>query len=150
MEAQAEANASFYIDQVTRKISESLELTRDVAFNAIADGTLREAMQNTSSFLNSAGRDALQSSVGSTVAFQSIWGDRFLNGVYLFRDDGQSTSYTPYGSYVQEQRRMQRLYEETLDQSSARTFFCPENGAENKTYFIWTIKTSIRWITLAS
>jgi sensor histidine kinase YesM len=140
MALQAENTAGFYISQLTGTVSESIQLTRDVAFNALADGALREYMQTPARSMAAGAQNALQSSVGSTVAFQSVWSDHFLSSVYLFRDDGPFTFYSPRGSYVQEQRRMQHVYEEAGDFSSARTFYRPPDGEAGKAYFVLDYK----------
>lgn len=142
MELQAEANADFYIDQTEKSVSEFMELARDVAFNIIADDTLQESMQNPSVSLTQSGRSALLSSVGSAISFLPDGSGRVLNAVYLFRDDGQFVSYSSHGSYVQEQRRIQQIYQETIQLTSAQTLYCPESGDKDKTYFILDYKNT--------
>ncbi|WP_455582795.1 sensor histidine kinase [Dysosmobacter sp.] len=140
MEAQAKANADFYIDQTAASVKGSMELARDLAFSAIADASLRESMQKTNQYLVSSGRGALERVVGSVAAYQSSWNRHALETVYLFRRDGQFVFYSPKGSYVQQQRRMQRIWQETEALTSARTLFRVAGAAEGKAYFLLDYK----------
>ena len=91
MEDQAEANADFYIGQVADSVETSLELARDVAFNAMADGALRKLMLDTDSYLVAVGQSNLARVVGGVAAYQSTWNQGALKSVYLFRLDGEFT-----------------------------------------------------------
>lgn len=139
METQAEANADFYVDQVADSVAASLELARDVAFNAIADSGLRRVMADTDAYLGAGGQGTLAQVVGGVAAYQSAWNRRVLKSVYLFRRDGEYTFYSPTGSYVQEQRRMQQIWENE-DASSARTLFRVDGAPEGTLYFLLDYK----------
>lgn len=139
MEDQAEANADFYIGQVADSVGTSLELARDVAFNAMADGALRKLMLDTDSYLGSVGQSNLARVVGGVAAYQSTWNQGALKSVYLFRLDGDFTFYSPTGSFVQEQRRMQQVWVSSKE-SSARTLFKVEGTPENNVYFLLDYK----------
>lgn len=140
MEAQAQANVGFYIGQTGASVKTSMELARDLALSAIGDSALQETMQHTETYLSAAGRGALERVVGGVTAYQSAWNRNALSGIYLFRDDGQYTFYSPRGAYVQEQRRMERIYAQSRDLTSARTLFQISGAPEGRVYYLLDYK----------
>ena len=136
MEQQAKGNADFYISQVSASVNNSMELARDVAYNAMMDSSLRTSMEDTETYLSVQGRDELLRIVGGVAAYQSAWRRGAVNSVYLFRQDGQFALYSPRGSYAQEQRRMQMVYEAAGELSSAETLFSIAGAPENAVYFL--------------
>ena len=140
MEQQAQGNADFYISQVTASVDNSMELARDVAYNAMMDSSLRTSMQDTQTHLSVRGRDELLRIVGGVAAYQSAWRRGAVNSVYLFRRDGQVAFYSPKGSYAQEQSRMRMVYEAADGRSSAETLFSIENTPEGAIYFLLDYK----------
>ena len=64
MEEQAQGNADFYMGQVASSVESSMDLARDVAYSAMADNDLRQAMLDPASYLAVDGRDALLRVVG--------------------------------------------------------------------------------------
>lgn len=139
MEEQAEANADFYIGQVADSVGASMELARDVAFNAIADGSLRRHMSDMEAYLGAGGQGDLARVVGGVADYQSAWDRRAIKSVYLFRRDGAFTFYSPGGSFAPEQRRMQQIWESQAA-SSARTLFCVAGAPEDCLYFLLDYK----------
>ena len=123
MEEQAQGNADFYMGQVASSVESSMDLARDVAYSAMADNDLRQAMLDPASYLAVDGRDALLRVVGGVAAYQSTWHKSGLNSVYLFRQDGQFALYSPTGSYAQEQQRMQQVYAAAAGLTSVETLF---------------------------
>ena len=119
MESQAKGNVNFYISQVTASVANTMELAQDIAYNAMIDDSLCASMQDLDMYLALQGRDDLLRVVGGVAAYQSTWKRGAVNSVYLFRRDGAFTFYSPRGSYEQEQRRMQSIYEAANEQSSA-------------------------------
>ena len=71
MEEQAQGNADFYMGQVASSVESSMDLARDVAYSAMADNDLRQAMLDPASYLAVDGRDALLRVVGGHAANQS-------------------------------------------------------------------------------
>lgn len=140
MEAQAQGNADFYIGQVAASVEGSMELARDMAYSAMADSELRQAMLNSDAYLAVDGRDALLRVVGGVAAYRSAWNKSGLNSVYLFRRDGQFAFYSPRGSYAQEQARMRQVYEAALDLSSVETLFTVPDTPSNTLYFLLDYK----------
>ena len=140
MESQAKGNVNFYISQVTASVANTMELAQDIAYNAMIDDSLCASMQDLDMYLALQGRDDLLRVVGGVAAYQSTWKRGAVNSVYLFRRDGAFTFYSPRGSYEQEQRRMQSIYEAANEQSSAETLFSIENTPENTAYFLLDYK----------
>lgn len=139
MEDQVEANVDFYIDRIADSVSGSVSLAQDIAYGAMTDAALREAMQQPD--LVPAGRPALERVVGGMGTFQSSWNRGALNAIYIFRPDGQYISYSTKGSFAQEQRRLRQVYETLTNQSSMRTLYAldPETG-DGRLYFLMDYK----------
>ncbi len=139
MENQVEANVEFYIDRIAGSVADSVRLAQDITFGALTDAALRDAMQQPD--LVPAGRPALEKVVGSVATLQSFWSRSALNAIYIFRQDGQYISYSPKGSFVQEQRRLRRAYEALGDQSSMRTLYCLDPQLEDgRLYYLMDFK----------
>lgn len=139
MESQVEANVEFYIDRIADSVADSVRLAQDITFGALTDAALRDAMQQPD--LVPAGRPALERVVGTVATLQSSWSRGALNAIYIFRQDGQYISYSPKGSFVQEQRRLRQVYETLGDQSSMRTLYCLDTGLEDgRLYYLMDFK----------
>ena len=140
MEEQAQGNADFYMGQVASSVESSMDLARDVAYSAMADNDLRQAMLDPASYLAVDGRDALLRVVGGVAAYQSTWHKSGLNSVYLFRQDGQFALYSPTGSYAQEQQRMQQVYAAAAGLTSVETLFRVPGTPSGTLYFLLDYK----------
>lgn len=140
MEEQAKGNADFYISQVAAYVANSMELARDIANNAMRDSSLRTSMQDMETYLSVQGRDALVRIVGGVAAYKSAWSNGAINNVYLFRQDGQYAFYSSFGSYAQEQLRMQMIFDAAGELSSSETLFVFENMTDDAAYFLLDYK----------
>lgn len=140
MESQARANVEFYIDRIADSVSDSVRLAQDISFAALVDAELRSSLQKPD--LIPTGRPALERVVGSVAMLQSAWNKSGLNAIYIFRQDGQYISYSPKGSYAQEQRRVRQAYEALKDQSSMQTLFSleAEEGGVGWLYYVMDFK----------
>ena len=140
MESQAKGNVNFYISQVTASVANTMELAQDIAYNAMIDDSLCASMQDLDMYLALQGRDDLLRVVGGVAAYQSTWKRGSGKQRVPFSQGWGVHLLLPRGSYEQEQRRMQSIYEAANEQSSAETLFSIENTPENTAYFLLDYK----------
>ena len=135
MERQTEANTKFYIDQAVSSINSTIGVCRELTFNCMTDTELLNTMRAGEKTFSRTGRIRLEYIIGNTTNFWMGREQRPLNSIYLFRNDGESVSFSSNGGYTQEKRRLQQIYSESEELSSARTLYCFENYP-NSLYFL--------------
>lgn len=123
---QSEKNAAAMADQLSDNLIENMTALNNTAYFLMSNKLVQEMMSEPDSYAAVA---QMENQINAMLTYNTAWNKRFIQSLYLFRQDGSAYAALRESVYAAVRKRNTGVFEEYTDFTSTKTLVRPHGSA---------------------